>query len=193
MWSVANEATTNRPSARPYFEKIADLARTMDNTRPVTMVSCKGTDDQVMDLFDVACVNLYPGWYEFPGNIPIAREEMRRHVEGVHRKFGKPVFVTEFGADCIAGLHRLPAEQWSEEFQVELVMALIEEIRSCDFIIGEHVWSLADFRTGQHFWRAWGNRKGVFTRDRQPKMLAHWLRKQWAPEHTHSPTNQAPI
>ncbi|WP_428859905.1 hypothetical protein AB4920_11170 [Bifidobacterium dentium] len=25
-----------------------------------------------------------------------------------------------------------------------------------------------------------GNRKGILTRDRQPKMAAHWLRERWA-------------
>jgi beta-glucuronidase len=29
--------------------------------------------------------------------------------------------------------------------------------------------------------RVGGNRKGVFTRDRQPKSAAHWLRERWRP------------
>ncbi|MFN3983328.1 MAG: glycoside hydrolase family 2 TIM barrel-domain containing protein [Caldilinea sp.] len=43
-----------------------------------------------------------------------------------------------------------------------------------------HVWNLADFRTAQAILRAGSlNYKGVFTRDRQPKMAAHFLRSQW--------------
>jgi beta-glucuronidase len=44
-----------------------------------------------------------------------------------------------------------------------------------------HVWNFADFKTGQGTSRAGGiNHKGVFTRDRRPKMAAHFLRERWA-------------
>ena len=105
---------------------------------------------------------------------------MRHALETLHQKFNKPILVAEFGADCLAGLHSLPAEQWSEEYQADLIMTLIDVIRECDFVIGEHVWNFADFRTAQNFPRAGGNRKGAFTRDRQPKMVAHLLRRRWA-------------
>ena len=47
-------------------------------------------------------------------------------------------------------------------------------------LVGEHVWNFADFRTAQNFPRVGGNKKGVFTRDRQPKLAAHLLKRQWA-------------
>ena len=46
-------------------------------------------------------------------------------------------------------------------------------------MVGEHVWNFADFATPQMVHRVGGNRKGVFTRDRQPKAAAHWLRARW--------------
>ena len=40
---------------------------------------------------------------------------------------------------------------------------------------------LCDFKTSQHDRRMGGiNYKGVFTRDRRPKMAAHHLRKLWS-------------
>lgn len=43
-----------------------------------------------------------------------------------------------------------------------------------------HVWNFADFKTGQGVLRAGSmNLKGVFTRDRRPKLAAHALRKHW--------------
>jgi beta-glucuronidase len=104
---------------------------------------------------------------------------MRGMLEKMYAKYQKPIFVTEFGADTIAGMHSLPAEQWSEEYQTELILGLIDVMREYDFVIGEHVWNFADFRTAQNFTRAGGNKKGVFTRERQPKMVAHFLRKKW--------------
>jgi beta-glucuronidase len=48
-------------------------------------------------------------------------------------------------------------------------------------MVGMHVWNFADFKTGQGTMRAAGmNFKGVFTRDRQPKLAAHLLRSRWA-------------
>jgi beta-glucuronidase len=45
--------------------------------------------------------------------------------------------------------------------------------------VGEQVWNFADFQTSQGIMRVQGNKKGVFTRDRKPKMAAHMLRERW--------------
>ena len=107
------------------------------------MVTCKVEDDLVMDAFDMVGGNCYPGWYHEPGlglgePFATAKASMRRALETLHQKFNKPILVAEFGADCLAGLHSLPAEQWSEEYQADLIMTLIDVIRECDFVIGEH-------------------------------------------------------
>jgi beta-glucuronidase len=53
------------------------------------------------------------------------------------------------------------------------------------FMAGMHVWNFADFKTGQGTMRAAAmNFKGVFTRDRRPKMAAHFLRSRWAGKHS---------
>lgn len=50
-----------------------------------------------------------------------------------------------------------------------------------DEVLGAGVLTLSgDFRTAQNRVRVNGNKKGVFTRDRQPKMAAHFIRKKWA-------------
>ena len=48
-----------------------------------------------------------------------------------------------------------------------------------DFVIGEQVWAFADFQTKQGLNRVDGNKKGIFTRNRQPKMAAYLLRDRW--------------
>ena len=45
--------------------------------------------------------------------------------------------------------------------------------------IGEMIWNFADFMTSQTITRAVGNKKGIFTRDRQPKASAKNLRKRY--------------
>ena len=61
----------------------------------------------------------------------------------------------------------------------EFIEEYMKVIRKLDFVIGEHVWNFADFSTKQGLTRINGNKKGVFSRERQPKMIAHWLKKNW--------------
>ncbi len=41
------------------------------------------------------------------------------------------------------------------------------------------MWNYADFATSQGILRVQGNKKGIFTRDKKPKMIAHYLQKRW--------------
>jgi beta-glucuronidase len=68
---------------------------------------------------------------------------------------------------------------WSEEFQRDFLAMSMEVFAGIDAVVGEHIWNFADFATAQTIHRVGGNRKGVFTRDRQPKAAAHWLRDRW--------------
>ena len=64
-----------------------------------------------------------------------------------HEKYGKPVIVTEYGADTIAGLHKLPEVIFSEEYQKRCIEENNKAMDECDFVIGEHIWAFADFMT----------------------------------------------
>jgi beta-galactosidase/beta-glucuronidase len=106
VWSLANEPHSLRPAARPFFRDLYDLARSLDATRPVTVVSCMGLGE--------------------------------------------------------------------EAFEIEVA-------NSKPYVVGQHVWNLCDFKTGQAVHRMGGmNLKGVFTRDRRPKLAAHRLRETWS-------------
>ena len=180
MWSVANEPDSAEEGARPYFERVAAAIRGLDPTRPATMVFSADVErDRCGDLFDVICVNRYFGWYTESGRLDAVRGRLAADLRRWHEKYGKPVMLSEFGADAVAGLHSLPPQMFSEEFQAEFLRAYCETLDGLDFVIGEHVWNLADFMTGQGVTRVLGNRKGIFTRERQPKMAAHYLRGRW--------------
>ena len=68
---------------------------------------------------------------------------------------------------------------WSEEFQVEYLDTYHRVFDRIDAVIGEHVWNFADFDTATGLTRVGGNKKGVFTRAREPKAAAHLLRDRW--------------
>ena len=70
-------------------------------------------------------------------------------------------------------------EMFTEEYQAAFYEAMSECLDERDFVIGEMPWIFADFATCQGPMRVGGNRKGLFTRDRRPKLAAHWFRKRW--------------
>ena len=182
MWCVANEPISHQAKARPYFQAVVAAARAVDPHRPLMLVTCFADRDVCLDLVDVIGINCYPGWY-WGGGVPFPRtmkwfEDFLVQIRA--RAGGRPLVMTEFGADALPGTHNLPGELWTEEYQGELLREIIGVIRRGGFVCGEHVWSFADFRTGQNYTRAYGNHKGVFTRDRQPKRAAYVLRELWS-------------
>lgn len=180
MWSVANEASTDEDAAVPYFKEVIDTIRGLDSTRPVTMVHTVGVEaDKVSQWLDVICVNRYHAWYTDHSHIEVIGLQLEREMKQWHEKYHKPLIMSEYGADTIAGLHKIPAVAFSEEFQCEYLDEYHKVFDRLDFMIGEHVWAFTDFQTKQGLNRVDGNKKGVFTRNRQPKMAAHALRKRW--------------
>lgn len=54
---------------------------------------------------DVICFNRYNGWYRETGNLGTIASNVVEEATSWHRKYNKPVLMTEYGADTIAGLH----------------------------------------------------------------------------------------
>ncbi len=179
MWSIANEPDAFTESAGTFFGKLSAHARALDPSRPVTLAAMHMPTDHTFDVVDVICVNRYYGWYTEPGQLDVAAKKLSEELDRIHAKHKKPIIVSEFGADSMAGLHADPPEIFTEEYQAALLKAYIEVIRSKGFTAGEHIWNFADFKTPQNYTRTVLNRKGLFTRDRQPKLAAHVVRKIW--------------
>jgi beta-glucuronidase len=180
MWSLANEPHSTAPHARPFFEQLYHEAKQLDPTRPVTLVSYLGGDEEAFEFCDLVCLNRYLGWYSQPGQLDKALPLLSAELDAIHEKFGKPILLAEFGADALPGQHAQPPEMFSEEYQAEMLTGTIELLRKKPYIIGEHVWTLCDFKTTQGITRPGAmNHKGVFTRERRPKLAAHRLRILW--------------
>lgn len=191
MWCVANEPNDKAQigfnaggsfdqNAYDAFAEHFETVRRLDKSRLVTYVGVMGGPSQWFALPDVICINRYWGWYTSPGNIPEGAAMLSRELDGIHEKFNKPIIVTEFGADAYPGMHAQQVEMFTEEYQMEFIKAYLDVADSKDYVTGMHVWNFADFKTSQGIIRFGGyNYKGVFTRDRRPKMAAHYLRSRW--------------
>lgn len=192
IWSLLNEPDTLADRAYSYFEDIFDYAHELDvQKRPRTFASigmsipgkCK-----VYPLCDVISVNRYFGWYAVNGYDLEGAEEFFHQEMALWEEVDKPLIFTEYGADTVAGMRKLPSVMWSEEYQEEYLDIYHRVFDTYDFIVGEQVWNFSDFQTVEGKNRVNGNKKGIFTRNRQPKSIAYVLKKRW--EKIHDTTNK---
>jgi beta-glucuronidase len=181
LWSIANEPESDTQAAEDYFRPLFDVARKADPSRPVGFVNVMLAPHgacRVSQFGDVLMLNRYYGWYVDTGDLPAAElaweEELRAWASD-----GKPIIITEYGADTLAGLHSVTPQPWSEEYQVEYLDMNHRVFDRVDAVVGEQVWNFADFATTSGIMRVGGNKKGAFTRDRQPKAAAFALRRRW--------------
>jgi beta-glucuronidase len=202
MWSLANEPHTataearqayyrdftvidhpSRPEAVETFKTQAELVRELDPTRPVTLVSHEGALEEAFEFVDVTCLNRYCGWYTQSGQIDLGLEWLDKEIELIYQLYPKPFILSEFGTDTIPGHHAQPPEMFSEEYQAEFLTRQLQLTDQKPFVVGQHIWNMCDFKTSQAVHRmAAYNYKGVFTRDRRPKLAAHRVRALWRGE-----------
>jgi beta-glucuronidase len=182
LWSIANEPESHTEGAENYFRPLFDVAREADPTRPVGFVNVMLAPHgkcRVSQFGDVLMLNRYYGWYVNTGDLAAAELAWEEELTAWAGE-GKPIIITEYGADTYPGLHSLAAENpWSEEYQVEYLEMNHRVFDRIDAVVGEQVWNFADFTTTSGIMRVGGNKKGVFTRDRLPKAAAHYLRGRW--------------
>lgn len=184
-WSLFNEPDFSSPNAVPYAEKVFARALELDpQKRPrsyTNVTRCRAGIDKCTHLADFMMLNRYDGWYVDGG--PRIADAQKILVDELHAweelEPDKPFIFTEYGCDTQAGLHKLPSVMWSEEYQLEYFEVQHEVFDSFGWIVGELPWNLCDFQTTEGIMRVDGNKKGIFTRDRQPKAIAHLLRKRW--------------
>lgn len=193
LWSVANEPipkpfhTSDAPppgaveTGTRVFQRLFAAVRAADASRPVALVSVQGGPAEWVGQGDVICQNSYWGWYAISGRLDEAAAALEREVTALRTRHGdKPIIYTEFGADALAGGHGQPPEMWTEDYQAELIAAYCRTLAKHPYVVGTHPWAFADFKAVQSIIRVQGlNMKGVFTRDRRPKLAAHRLRQLW--------------
>ena len=183
-WSIFNEAETITQAAEDYFAPLFETARRLDpQHRPVTGVLEKTSSPdrcRCWPMMDFICLNRYYGWYISGGDLQEARRQFEEEMDQWAEKApGVPFVFTEFGTDTLDSLHKLPSVMWSQEYQQEYMEMHFSVFDRYPFIQGELAWNFADFQTGQGIMRVNGNKKGLFSRNRQPKEAAWAFRRRW--------------
>lgn len=187
-WSLLNEPETTDEAAVPYFEKIFAKAQEADpQKRPRTFAMIMNSlphNCKCYQFSDFLSLNRYYGWYMMGGyEIGDAEAAFRKELDAwAAKELDRPVVFTEYGADTNPAEHKLPSVMWSQEYQVEYLKMCHRVFDSYPFVAGELVWNFADFQTTEGILRMNGNKKGIFTRQRQPKAAAYYYKERWERE-----------
>jgi beta-glucuronidase len=175
LYGLLNESHSNDPTCRPGYESIIGVIRTLDSTRPVTYASNHPLDDVCLDLIDVVSVNTYPGWYVGEiEEIPETLDRILAHVDETESR-GKPVIISEIGAEGIYGWRDWNETRWTEQYQARLHDTVIRHLFiDRERVCGLSLWLFGDFRSSEEVRRIMGrgrgfNNKGVVDEYRRPK------------------------
>ncbi|WP_208978726.1 hypothetical protein [Pseudovibrio denitrificans] len=114
-------------------------------------------------------INEYYGWYE---------ENFDDLIDFLDNSDpGKPVVISETGADGYIGEGKLEKGFFSESYMAEVYRKQIATLRQREFVKGISPWILYDFRVERRqnmFQQGW-NRKGLIASDKKTKKTAFKL------------------
>ncbi|TCR69617.1 glycoside hydrolase family 2 TIM barrel-domain containing protein [Bosea sp. BK604] len=170
MWGVGNENADTDERYR-FMAGLATRARLADPTRLVA-AACLinrerfAIEDRLADHLDVIGINEYFGWYE-PDVANLERLVANSDP-------GKPVVISETGADALFGHRGAGRVLFSEDWQAEFYRLQMAVIARTPWIRGMAAWLLYDFRSERRqtgFQRGF-NRKGLIAEDKTTKKAA---------------------
>ncbi|MGI4827091.1 MAG: glycoside hydrolase family 2 protein, partial [Janthinobacterium lividum] len=184
MWSVSNE-TPNNAVRTDFLTNLANEARRLDQTRPITSAligpHAQGTemlqDDPLMDALDIVGQNEYIGWYDGK-----AQDADKMHWAFAHGALGKPILISEFGAEAKQGNHGSRTDRWTEEQQRYVYEHQFVMIGKIPEVRGLIPWVLMDFRSPtRNIPRLQDgfNRKGLISEDGKKKQAFYTFQKAY--------------
>jgi beta-glucuronidase len=178
LWSVSNE-TPNNPTRTKFLINLANEARRLDSTRPITSAlnsahiegSTATLNDPFADALDVIGINEYIGWYS---GAPEDADTMQWTLPQ------KPILMSEFGAEAKYGNHGATDQRWTEEQQVYVLQHQLVMLNKIPQVRGTIPWILMDFRSPTRNipkLQDGYNRKGLISEDGKKKQAFELFQK----------------
>ena len=178
LWSVANETPLGDARLK-FLSSLAATARSLDPTRLITAATLTHysdattieIDDPLGKVLDVIGCNEYIGWYD-------GKPEK---ADGITWKtsYDKPVVMSEFGAEAVAGYHGDEETAWTEEEQANIYRHQVKMFQRIPFLQGTVAWILVDFRSPRRPLaqvQEYFNRKGLYSERGEKKAAFFVLR-----------------
>ena len=183
VWSLHNECLTYEEGVRGFTVDLVKKVKSMDTSRLISYTTNYPLTDICFDLVDVACMNIYFGWYKNAHKeetgLSDGYDSWPRLLEMVEEKFRKsgwshmPLMVTEYGGEGIYGDTGFESRKWSEQYQAELLEYITSLLLKTEGITGMYIWQMTDVRTDKASDdtrpRSFNN-KGIVNEYRKPKM-----------------------
>jgi beta-glucuronidase len=180
LWSVSNE-TPNNPTRTSFLTNLANEARRLDGTRPITSAlnseRIEGSSATLPDAFanalDVIGINEYIGWYT-------GKPEDADTIQWTLPE--KPVIMSEFGAEAKVGNHGAVNDRWTEEQQNFVYRHQIVMFSKIPQLRGTTPWVLMDFRSPTRNipkLQDGYNRKGLISEDGKKKAAFFTMQKAY--------------
>lgn len=154
-------------------------------------------DDPLGSLVDIVSYNQYFGWYYsryLAPELGVSEQTVRKLMlefmptMTMGTAFGKPMFISEFGAGAKAGMRGVGV--WTEDYQAAVYRAQLAMLANSPEVQGVTPWILKDFRAmlrtlpGIQDYR---NRKGLIDQNGRRKLAFYVLRDfyhgPWASSH----------
>ncbi len=192
IWSVGNECNADHPEAVHFFKACVEQVRALDNTRLIGYASLYGGVGCLAELVDIIGINEYWGWYDrlaqdgtaevppaktWPVDFSTLDACLREQAS-----LGKPLLLTEFGADAEPGFRSTVLALWSEDYQAALLQAQMEIAGKYPSICGTFPFCYSDYRDPSkpvnHHWRGI-NLKGVVDYQRRHKLAWAAIQKAY--------------
>ncbi|MDD5483954.1 MAG: glycoside hydrolase family 2 TIM barrel-domain containing protein [Kiritimatiellae bacterium] len=194
IWSVGNECNAEHPEAEAFFRACVEQVRALDRSRLIGYASYYGNIGCLQDQADVIGINQYWGWYERirqDGAVETAPAinwpcDLSKLDACLREKsaLGKPLLLTEFGADAEPGFRSAGLDLWSEDYQAALIQKHMEIAGKYPAVCGTFPFCYADYRDPSkpvnHHWRGI-NLKGVVDYHRNHKLAWPAVQKIYNP------------
>jgi len=184
IYSVANETPVS-DARNAFLEQLIHQAHSSDPTRLVSAalearevvqgdrISIRISDPIAADL-DVMGNNEYIGWY-----VHAPADADRTDWTS---PYDKPLIMSEFGGDALAGNHGDALARWTEEYQENLYQHQIDMLKRIPFLRGTSPWVLKDFRSPRRTLpqiEDYFNRKGLVSDGGRKKKAFFVLQKYY--------------
>jgi beta-glucuronidase len=178
VWSVGNE-NADTEARLTFMSSLAKKAKELDPTRLVSAACMLDhvnhiINDRLAEYLDVIGANEYYGWYQTDFNNLIMLFE--------NSKPGKPVIITEFGADAKAGHRGSIDDKGTEDCQLEIYRKQIDVLGQIPYVKGISPWILYDFRCPRRLHpitQNYYNTKGLLNEDKSYKKPAFYAMQQF--------------
>lgn len=179
VWAVGNE-NPDSDERFSFMKSLINTVRHRDSGR-LTAAACLldlqtfEVNDRLAREVDILGVNEYFGWYYY------GYDRLARLVD---KDYGKPMVVSEFGAEAVADLHGPAEELWTEEYQAEVYRNQFDVILASK-AAGIVPWLLYDFKTPRRLnpRQKMYNLKGLLDRTKTIRKAAfHLVRERYKAE-----------